>query len=109
MPKDSANDYTKAWEDAIKNQAQSDVDLDDGLENVLTGMGTGIDKSTANTWVHSGKNLDHVQLAARFREDWISQKVCTIVPQDMTREWRTPNTKEGIDADVELGDRKSVV
>lgn len=96
-------EYQEGWETAMKNEVDADEVLDDGLENVLTGMGTSIDKSTANHWVHSGKNLDHVQLAARFREDWISQKVCTIVPQDMTREWRTPNTQEGIDADVELG------
>lgn len=90
--------YSEAWEDACK-----DVALDDGLENVLTGLGTSQDKATANNWTHSGRNLDHVQLAARYREDWISQKVCNIVPQDMTREWRDVDTEEGKEADDQLG------
>jgi len=62
--------------------------MQDGLENIVTGMGTGQDKSTSNYWINSGKNHDHPQLTARFREDWIAQKVCTIIPQDMTRTWR---------------------
>lgn len=90
-------EYQAAWDTFAKT-----VELDDGLENVLTGMGTSQDKATANVWVHSGKNLDHVQLAARFREDWISQKVCTIIPQDLTREWRQIDSEEGQEADEEL-------
>lgn len=93
-------EYQAAWDTFSKT-----VELDDGLENVLTGMGTSQDKATANVWTHSGKNLDHVQLAARFREDWISQKVCTIIPQDLTREWRQLDSNEGQEADEELGIR----
>lgn len=96
----SKTEYEEAWDKAIEH-----AELDDGLENVLTGMGTSQDKATANVWVHSGRNLDHVQLSARFREDWISQKVCTIVPQDLTREWRAIDTEEGREADEELGIR----
>jgi len=94
----SEKSYEEAWNDSIKLEA-----LDDGLENVLTGLGTDIDKSTANHWTHSGRNLDHVQLAARYREDWISQKVCNIVPQDMTREWRDCDNEIAKQADDELG------
>ena len=90
---DTLESYKEAWVEGAEQLEM--LDLDDGLENVLTGMGTSADKSTANQWVHSGRNLEHWQLAARFREDWISQKVCTIVPQDMTREWRDINTEEG--------------
>lgn len=61
----------------------------DGLANLATGMGGAKDKNSHNVWSHSGKNLDHVQLSARYREDWLSQKVCAILPQDMTREWRS--------------------
>ena len=98
---DTLESYKEAWVEGAEQLEM--LDLDDGLENVLTGMGTSADKSTANQWVHSGRNLEHWQLAARFREDWISQKVCTIVPQDMTREWRDINTEEGKEADEELG------
>lgn len=80
----------------------SKIALSDGLENVLSGMGGEQDKSTYNKWTHSGKNLDWVQLAARYREDWVSQKVCDIIPQDMTRTWRHIDSEDGRDADDEL-------
>lgn len=76
--------------------------VNDGLENIVSGIGGESDKSTYNRWTHSGKNLDWVQLAARYREDWVSQKVCNIIPQDMTRTWRHINTEEGRLADDEL-------
>ena len=76
--------------------------FEDGLENLVSGMGGANDKSTYNKWTHSGKNLDWQQLAARYREDWVAQKVCNIVPQDMTRTWRHIDSDEGREADDEL-------
>lgn len=76
--------------------------FEDGLENLVSGMGGANDKSTYNKWTHSGKNLDWQQLAARYREDWVAQKVCNIVPQDMTRTWRHIDSEEGREADDEL-------
>ena len=71
----------------------------DGMSNLATGLGTNKDKSTHNRWSHSGKNYDHVELSARYREDWLSQKVCQIVPQDLTREWRKFPSEEAQEAD----------
>jgi phage-related protein (TIGR01555 family) len=73
--------------------------LADGLANLATGLGTSKDKSTSNQWEHSGLNYDHVSLSVRYREDWLSQKVCQIVPQDMTREWRKFHDEDATDAD----------
>ena len=87
----------QAVHDSVKQQVFAD-----GLENVVTGMGGANDKSVHNTWTHSHKNLDWHQLAARYREDWVAQKVCNIVPQDMTRTWRHIDTEEGREADDEL-------
>lgn len=81
---------------------ETDQKFQDGLENLVTGLGTEKDRTTYNRWAHEGRNADHVQLSARFREDWLSQKVCTIVPQDITREWRKINTVEGKQADKQL-------
>ncbi|WJN63816.1 portal protein [Erwinia phage Calisson] len=78
----------------------------DGLENVISGMGGEKDKSVFNRWNFSNKNADYRELMVRFREDWVSQKVCTIVPQDMTRNWRKINTPEGQEADKLLKIRK---
>lgn len=74
----------------------------DGLQNLATGLGGAKDKSSHNVWKHSGKNLDHVTLSARYREDWLSQKVINILPQDMTREWRTFEDPLGMEADKEF-------
>ncbi|NQZ74596.1 MAG: DUF1073 domain-containing protein [Ekhidna sp.] len=84
------------------SSASSSITMNDGLENIVSGMGGENDKSVYNKWTHSGKNLDWVQLAARYREDWVSQKVCNIIPQDMTRTWRHIESQEGRDADDEL-------
>ncbi len=63
--------------------------LGDGLENVVSGMGGENDKSTYNRWVRDiSKNHDYNALSTRFREDWVAQKVCKIIPQDTTRKWR---------------------
>lgn len=78
------------------------VSLYDGLSNLASGLGTSKDKATYNQWTHSGRNYDHVTLSARYREDWLSQKVCQIVPQDMTREWREFESEEAMEADLEF-------
>lgn len=74
----------------------------DGLSNLATGLGTSKDKSSYNHWSHSGANYDHVALSVRYREDWLSQKVCQIVPQDLTREWRELEGSQAIEADNEF-------
>lgn len=76
--------------------------LADGLSNLATGLGTAKDKATHNQWDHSGLNYDHVALSVRYREDWLSQKVCQIVPQDMTREWRKLPDEDAKQADEDF-------
>ncbi|AII26836.1 hypothetical protein AH6C_082 [Aeromonas phage pAh6-C] len=71
--------------------------MHDGLENFMTGLGTGKDKNSYNEWIRSGRNRDHEQLIVRYREDWVAQKVCNILPEDMTREWRRCSTPEAIE------------
>lgn len=76
--------------------------LHDGILNLATGLGTAKDKATHNAWEHSGRNYDHVTLSARYREDWLSQKIINIIPQDTTREWRTFKNNDARDADAEF-------
>ncbi|QQV88356.1 putative portal protein [Erwinia phage Fifi44] len=89
-----------------KNRPKGSIKVGDGLENVISGMGGDKDKSVYNRWTFSNKNADYRQLMNRFREDWVSQKVCTIIPQDMTRTWRKISTPEGQLADKKLKLRK---
>lgn len=89
-----------------KRQQANPAKLNDGLENVVSGMGGAKDKSAYNRWNFANKNADYRELMVRFREDWVSQKVCTVVPQDMTRTWRKISTPEGQEADKKLRFRK---
>lgn len=97
-----------ASQDAHVNKRQrfQKTKLADGLENVISGMGGDKDKSTFNRWAFANKNANYRELMTRFREDWVSQKVCTIVPQDMTRTWRKIDSEEGRNADKKMKIRK---
>lgn len=95
-----ATDETKAIVSVSKETKP--LSLFDGLSNLATGLGGSKDKSSFNEWNHSGANYDHVALSVRYREDWLSQKVCQIVPQDMTREWRNFENQEAQEADEDF-------
>jgi hypothetical protein len=73
-----------------KNAEISEEELKDGLENILASLGTASDKRSNSTFVNS-KNLteSREELNAMYRTDWFSGKVIDIIPDDMTREWRT--------------------
>lgn len=60
--------------------------LFDTLTNLLSGIGTGRDKSTAD--LYTFRPLDKQQLDYAFRADWLSKKVVTIPARDATRAWR---------------------
>lgn len=91
----------KETEIKISDEEQP-ISLFDGMSNLATGLGTSKDKSMSNIWTHSGRNFDHPTLSARYREDWLSQKVCKIIPQDMTRSWRTFDSEKAKEADDEF-------
>jgi phage-related protein (TIGR01555 family) len=97
-----STDVTKAEVVVSDASKKAPLTILDGLSNLATGLGGGKDKAQHNVWNHSGKNFDHVALSARFREDWISQKIIKIVPQDMTREWRHFESEKARAADKEM-------
>lgn len=97
MPKKIGEDPSKIPKKAYTKDEY--VYLGDGLQNLVSGLGTSADKSTFNEWVRSGANQDWNSLIARYREDWVAQKVCNIIPHDATREWRLISTPEGTEAD----------
>ncbi len=92
----------EARAEIVMTDAKKQVALFDGLSNLATGLGGAKDKASHNVWTHSGANYDHVALSVRYREDWLSQKVCQIVPQDMTREWRKLEGEGAQAADLEF-------
>ena len=64
----------------------------DGMENLIANLGTAQDKRshskfTNNKRLSADGNQD--ELNAMYRTDWLCGKVVDIIPDDMTREWRT--------------------
>lgn len=60
----------------------------DGLENIVTGMGTSRDKRSHDTWVFDLINSFH-ELDAAYQTNWIARQIVDVPARDMTREWRT--------------------
>jgi len=69
-----------------------DEEQKDGLENLIAQLGTAQDKRNASRFVNAKRlSIDGNQdeLNAMYRTDWLAGKVVDIIPNDMTREWRT--------------------
>ena len=66
--------------------------LKDGLENLVAQLGTEQDKRHHSRFVNN-KQLslkgNEVELNALYRTDWAAGKIVDIIPEDMTREWRS--------------------
>lgn len=74
------------------NKATISTDLRDGLENLIAQLGTENDKRFHSKFTNS-KHLslpgNHQELSDLYRTDWLAGKIVDIVPDDMTREWRS--------------------
>ena len=70
----------------------SNAELHDTMENLVAQLGTEQDKRSHSVFVNR-KQLSRqgmeTELNAMYRTDWLSGKVVDIIPDDMTREWRS--------------------
>jgi phage-related protein (TIGR01555 family) len=62
------------------------VSLIDRLTNVMTGMGTTVDRRTAGTYLFNPVSGQEAEAA--YRTSWLVRKIIDVPPFDMTREWR---------------------
>lgn len=62
----------------------------DGLENCVSGMGTLTDKRSYIRY-KSVRTLTMQELNDMYRQSWLCKRIINIVPDDMTRKWRTHN------------------
>jgi len=61
--------------------------LNDGLANVLSGLGTGSDgHSAASRWFT--RPIDQTEIEASWRTSWLSRKVHSVPVNDIIRPWR---------------------
>jgi len=88
----------------------------DGLENVISGLGTSRDKRSYGTYTLP-TSLDRMTLEAMYRTSWLSGRIVDAVADDMTREWITINADEAdgdarrtaiADAEKRLGVRDKI-
>jgi phage-related protein (TIGR01555 family) len=59
----------------------------DSLVNLVSGMGTGKDKTAATQFVFN--EIDRASADNAYRGDWVSRKIVDIPAYDSTREWRS--------------------
>jgi phage-related protein (TIGR01555 family) len=62
------------------------TNIRDRLTNVMSGMGTGVDRRTAAFYALTV--IDRSQVEAAYRSSWLVRKIVDVPPFDMTREWR---------------------
>lgn len=58
----------------------------DGLENVVSGLGTTHDKRFYSTWA-TPRLLTRHELENMYRGSWLAKRIVNAVADDMTREW----------------------
>jgi phage-related protein (TIGR01555 family) len=69
----------------------------DKLTNVMSGMGTSIDRQTS--LFYNFVSVTPQQAEAAYRSSWLMRKIVDIPPLDMTRAWRSwQTTKDKIEA-----------
>lgn len=72
-----------------------DASIFDGLQNMIANLGTGQDKRSHNRFINTKRLSSQVhaggcsELDELYRGNWVAGKLVDIIPDDMTREWRT--------------------
>lgn len=73
-------------EKAALAKTNKPVRAGDGLQNVVTGMGTTQDKRAYTTW-STPRLLSRHELENMYEGSWLAKKIVNIPADDMTREW----------------------
>lgn len=63
------------------------VTANDGLQNLVSGMGTSADKQFYNRFVAPAQDV-RLEAEAAYRTSWLARKIHDLPPFDMTRAWR---------------------
>lgn len=78
--------------------------LTDGLRNMVAGLGTSRDKSSASEYVYSP--LERNQIISAYRSNWLPRKIVNIPAHDATREWRCWNTGKEEISEIEETEKR---
>lgn len=76
----------------------------DTIENLASGLMSSKDKLKHTTFIT--RAIDREQIDAMYRNDWIAHKAVDIIPEDMTRAWRSWQADEKQITKIEETERK---
>lgn len=60
----------------------------DGMQNLVSGLGTQADKRSHNRFQFSGAYFNFAELEAAYSENWIARQIVDVPVKDALREWR---------------------
>lgn len=73
----------------VLDSANQMIITNDGLSNIVAGLGGSSDKRTYNQWSHKNDPFnDFSALESMYRNSWIAKQIVDIPANDATREWR---------------------
>jgi phage-related protein (TIGR01555 family) len=87
----------------IRTSADGMVSMD-GLENVVSGLGTRADKRSANRFQFSTGYFNFAELEAAYSDNGIARKIVNIPVDDALREWREFQCEDA--ADIRLAEKR---
>lgn len=69
----------------------------DGMQNLVSGLGTQADKRSHNRFQFSGAYFNFAELEAAYSENWIARQIVDVPVKDALREWREFQTEDAAD------------
>lgn len=80
---------TPGMQKVLDSAQQQMMMTQDGLSNVVAGLGGNSDKRTHNRWSHANDPFNNfAELEALYRNSWIAKQIVDVPANDATREWR---------------------
>lgn len=81
--------------------ADGPVMIHDGLQNVVSGLGTRADKRHHNSFQLGAGMFNFAELEAAYMESWIARQIVQVPVDDALREWRDWQCEEAADIRAE--------
>lgn len=73
----------------------------DGLENLVSGLGSSRSKRSNSRFAYENINAGWLELDAAYQTNWIVRRICDVPPEDMTREWRAIKSEQAEEIEAE--------
>jgi hypothetical protein len=89
----------------MRPDAYGNLFFSDGLQNVVSGLGTARDKRSSNQFTYSTIDRQNLfELEAAYSTNWLARAVVDYPVDDATREWRYFSCEEA--SDIQRGEKR---